>query len=108
MFYLCPLCYRPLAKKDRSFICEKHHQFDIAKEGYVNLLPVQHKSSKDPGDNGEMMQARRAFLQQGYYQPMRDKINRLLEQYLTSSHAFILDIGCGEGYYTHSFLRHSW
>ncbi|WP_420485199.1 putative RNA methyltransferase, partial [Escherichia coli] len=24
--------------------------FDMAKEGYVNLLPVQHKRSRDPGD----------------------------------------------------------
>ena len=33
------------------------HQFDKAKEGYVNLLPVQHKKSKNPGDDAQMVQA---------------------------------------------------
>ncbi len=50
-----------------SYRCAENHQFDCAKEGYVNLLPVQHKRSKDPGDNAEMMQARRQFLDAGHY-----------------------------------------
>lgn len=109
MCYLCPLCQQPLTKQARSFGCENNHLFDIAKEGYVNLLPVQHKSSKDPGDNAAMMQARRAFLQQDYYLPMRDKINQLLSQYIAPDQpATLLDIGCGEGYYTQSFQRDPW
>lgn len=48
----------------------------MAKEGYVNLLPVQHKRSRDPGDSAEMMQARRAFLDAGHYQPLREQLGR--------------------------------
>lgn len=62
MSFSCPLCHQPLTQTKNSFICPERHQFDVAKEGYVNLLPVQHKRSRDPGDSAEMMQARRAFL----------------------------------------------
>ena len=60
--YRCPLCQQGLILTDKVFRCENNHCFDQAKEGYVNLLPVQHKHSKDPGDNKEMVNARRAFL----------------------------------------------
>ena len=62
MSFSCPLCHQPLTREKNSYICPQRHQFDMAKEGYVNLLPVQHKRSRDPGDSAEMMQARRAFL----------------------------------------------
>ena len=66
MSYSCPLCHAPLSRRDNSYICPLRHQFDLAKEGYVNLLPVQFKRSRDPGDSAEMMQARRAFLDAGH------------------------------------------
>ncbi len=62
MSFTCPLCHQPLTQINNSVICPQRHQFDVAKEGYINLLPVQHKRSRDPGDSAEMMQARRAFL----------------------------------------------
>ena len=68
----------------------------MAKEGYVNLLPVQHKRSRDPGDSAEMMQARRAFLDAGHYQPLRDAIVAQLRERLDDKATAVLDIGCGE------------
>lgn len=65
MSFTCPLCHQPLTQINNSVICPQRHQFDVAKEGYINLLPVQHKRSRDPGDSAEMMQARRAFLDAG-------------------------------------------
>ena len=103
MSFSCPLCHQPLTQDKNSFVCPQRHQFDVAKEGYVNLLPVQHKRSRDPGDSAEMMQARRAFLDAGHYQPLRDAIVAALSARLASAPATILDIGCGEGYYTHAF-----
>lgn len=100
MSYQCPLCQQPLHLTDRTYTCDNRHQFDVAKEGYVNLMPVQHKRSKDPGDNKEMMQARRRFLEAGHYQPMRDAVATLCAQALQGSEHQLLDIGCGEGYYT--------
>lgn len=116
--YQCPLCHQPLqlcGGEPRRWQCAARHQFDCAKEGYVNLMPVQHKHSKNPGDNKEMMQARRAFLDAGHYQPLRDKVAALLQESLTAApspkqassapasdahRVQVLDIGCGEGYYT--------
>jgi 23S rRNA (guanine745-N1)-methyltransferase len=103
MIYQCPLCHHPLSLQQRQWGCANNHQFDIAKEGYVNLLPVQHKHSRQPGDSQEMMVARRAFLDQGYYQPLRNKLVMLLDNVLPESAEALLDIGCGEGYYTSSF-----
>ncbi|STL56133.1 ribosomal RNA large subunit methyltransferase A [Escherichia coli] len=63
------------------------------KKGYVNLLPVQHKRSRDPGDSAEMMQARRAFLDAGHYQPLRDAIVAQLRERLDEKATAVLDIG---------------
>ena len=92
MSYSCPLCHAPLERRDNSYICPQRHQFDLAKEGYVNLLPVQFKRSRDPGDSAEMMQARRAFLDAGHYQPLRDAICAYLQTFAPTD---LLDIGCG-------------
>ncbi|QUG76025.1 23S rRNA (guanine(745)-N(1))-methyltransferase [Erwinia sp. E602] len=100
MSYQCPLCQQPLTFEQRSWRCANQHQFDRAKEGYVNLLPVQHKRSRQPGDSAEMMQARRDFLDAGHYQPLQQQVCDLLAGILPSGAAKVLDIGCGEGYYT--------
>lgn len=102
MSFTCPLCHAPLTRAEKSYVCPQGHRYDRAKEGYVNLLPVQHKRSRDPGDNAEMMQARRAFLDAGHYQPLRDALVGWIAGELGEG-ASVLDIGCGEGYYTAAF-----
>lgn len=100
--YRCPLCQEQLINENKSYRCNNGHCFDVAKEGYVNLLPVQYKHSKDPGDNKAMVDARRNFLSKGYYQPLSDKITDLCNKYTQAqSTTNILDAGCGEGFYTH-------
>ncbi|WCE30654.1 23S rRNA (guanine(745)-N(1))-methyltransferase [Vibrio sp. SCSIO 43137] len=100
MSYQCPLCSQPLNRSDNSFKCPANHQFDVAKEGYVNLIPANKKRSKNPGDNAEMMQARRRFLNSGAYQPLRERVSELCTEQLNKTQGRMLDIGCGEGYYT--------
>lgn len=95
--YLCPLCQLPLALTQRQYQCANKHSFDRAKEGYVNLLPVQQKKSLDPGDNSEMMQARRAFLQAGWYARVAEQTAAMLRALQPQQ---LLDLGCGEGYYS--------
>ncbi|MCS3430382.1 23S rRNA (guanine(745)-N(1))-methyltransferase [Klebsiella sp. BIGb0407] len=102
MSWLCPLCHSPLVQVANSFCCGNRHQFDVAREGYLNLLPVQHKRSKEPGDSSEMIQARRAFLDAGHYLPLREVICNMLQQLSPKT---LLDIGCGEGYYTGAFAE---
>jgi len=105
MTYQCPLCFQPLVLTGQQWRCQANHQFDNAKEGYVNLMPVQHKRSKQPGDSPEMMISRRAFLDAGHYQPLRERLADILDEVLPESAETLLDIGCGEGYYTAAFAE---
>ncbi|GHE90302.1 23S rRNA (guanine(745)-N(1))-methyltransferase [Thalassotalea profundi] len=102
--YLCPICKAELTYQQPTYACINNHCFDQAKEGYVNLLPVQLKHSKQPGDNKAMVNARRDFLSQGYYQPLVNKLLALQQEYALCK-AKILDAGCGEGYYTHQHIN---
>lgn len=100
---ICPLCHEPiLHTQPKSWQCNNNHNFDVAREGYLNLHVVQHKKSRDPGDNPDMVKARRSFLQADYYQPLRDAVAEMLQPLAAQS---LLDIGCGEGYYTSHFRK---
>ncbi|HDK8954308.1 TPA: methyltransferase domain-containing protein [Acinetobacter baumannii] len=94
---MCPVCRQRLELVSKTWRCEQGHSYDIAKQGYVNLHVVQHKHSKNPGDTPESVDARRAFLQGGYYQPLQQAVVHLLKDLKAK---IVLDIGCGEGYYT--------
>lgn len=48
----CPICSEPLNAVDNGVVCPAGHRFDRARQGYLNLLPVQHKNSRDPGEIG--------------------------------------------------------
>ncbi|HAA46360.1 MAG: rRNA (guanine-N1-)-methyltransferase [Halomonas sp. 54_146] len=100
----CPLDGEPLALTGSVWRCAAGHSFDIAKQGYVNLLPVQHKRSHDPGDSKAMVAARQRFLGAGYYQPIADAVSDAVFSHAGSQHPTneplsCLDAGCGEGYY---------
>jgi 23S rRNA (guanine745-N1)-methyltransferase len=101
MPYICPVCQVPLIQHlpSKGYYCKNKHHFDLAKEGYLNLLPAQHKKSKEPGDSRAMMRARRNFLEDGFYQPMAKAVVSMLEKHKTKGLMRILDMGCGEGYY---------
>ncbi|MGO1691245.1 MAG: putative RNA methyltransferase [Halomonas sp.] len=103
----CPLDGEPLSRLGCAWSCPDGHSFDIAKQGYVNLLPVQQKRSHDPGDSKAMVAARQRFLETGHYQPIADAVSRAVlshadVQALNSPDSLpfsCLDAGCGEGYY---------
>lgn len=98
----CPVCSTALEQQDKKLVCENQHNFDRARQGYYNLLLNQHKKSKAPGDNAEMVLARSNFLNGGYYQSISDTINQFaVDQLWQNGKANIVDMGCGEGYYTH-------
>lgn len=95
--YNCPICKKPLFFNIKSYVCENKHLYDVSKSGYVNLLTVNKKNSLDPGDNKEMIIARLAVMDEGYYKSLSDCIIDLLTPYAPQS---ILDAGCGVGYLT--------
>ena len=96
----CPLCRAPLARAPKTWTCPERHSFDVAREGYVNLLPVQQKASKSPGDSAESLAARRAFLGAGHYAPLRHAVTTMLAALEADT---LIDIGCGEGWFTSAF-----
>ena len=97
--FRCPLCVAPLERAAGTYRCSNRHSFDVAREGYVHLLPPNQKHSALPGDDRDMVMARREFLSKGYYSPL---LNTICSQILAvSGHSpALLDAGCGEGYYT--------
>lgn len=98
MELLCPICGEPLIKDGSAWKCAGRHSFDIARQGYVNLLAVQQKHSLHPGDTRQQVLARRSFLDGGYYTPIADSLCALAVKHGCAGP--ILDVGCGEGYYS--------
>jgi 23S rRNA (guanine745-N1)-methyltransferase len=98
----CPLCHTGLKQIGAALKCDNGHSFDMAKEGYVNLL-----AQKRAGDAKEMLKARRSFLESGLYAPMSDAVNELVRIHLShvTESLHILDTGCGEGYYLDRLQR---
>lgn len=114
--FVCPYCQSPLIVGAKTWLCDgslndkkTKHPFDVARQGYVNLLPVQNKKSKEPGDSQASIDARHRFLNQSFYQPLQQLIASLIQvksgqsaesvQYHLNAQTW-LDVGCGEGYYT--------
>lgn len=100
----CPIDGERLVLHEKQLACKNGHSFDVSRQGYVNLLPVQHKRSKEPGDSKEMVIARTEFLNSGFYEPVADKLTEMLLALLLDNHSgrqetCLLDAGCGEGYY---------
>lgn len=118
----CPVCGRVLEEDGRGARCAVGHTFDRAREGYLNLLRSS-KAGDRTGDPKAAARSRRDFLDRGYYRPLRDELVRLVGRLAaeksdgTTNEADVeapgdgptraargplalLDICCGEGYYT--------
>ena len=104
--FCCPLCAAPLTRGDHSYACPGGHSFDLAAAGYVHLLPANRKHSQNPGDDKAMVAARSAFLDRGYYAPLRDALCKLALRSTGDRPApALLDSGCGEGYYATALFQ---
>lgn len=103
MRLICPVCGNPLEKTEKTYGCGLGHCFDVARQGYVNLLTTSQKHSHDPGDTREQVAARRAFLEGGFYAPIAQTLVQTARELGASGP--ILDAGCGEGYYSAALAR---
>ena len=92
---LCPVCNQQLTTCDRTSGCVNGHRFDLAREGYLNLLRTS-RSGDTIGDDKQSARCRRDFLNKGYYAPLKDALVTLFSE----KEGKLLDICCGEGYYT--------
>lgn len=104
---ICPVCKHPLIKIEKRFACANNHSFDMAKQGYINLLLCDKKKSLNPGDNKEMVQSRLSFLNNQHYLPVANALNTFIEKNLTlTAQHHIADLGCGVGYYLQILKSH--
>ena len=93
--FSCPICQENLTLVEGSLKCDNRHSFDLAKFGYVNLAPQIKQSSNYDKEN---FQNRQQILEAGFYQAILETISDLLAN--SESAKTILDIGCGEGFYS--------
>lgn len=95
MDIVCPVCKNKLVRYDKSYKCINNHNFDIAKQGYLNL---NMHNSQSTGDNSLMINARNAFLNNKHYDFLLKEINKRI-----NLNDCLVDLACGEGYYTSKF-----
>lgn len=93
--FACPICQENLALIESSLKCCNRHSFDLAKFGYVNLVPQIKQSANYDKEN---FQNRQQILEAGFYQAILEVVSDLLSN--SKNAKTILDIGCGEGFYS--------
>lgn len=93
-FFNCPICSESLNLENNSLVCSNGHNFDIAKQGYVNfLLNMKQQKNYDKAN----FENRGLILKDGLYDHILNKIVEIIEKLPITT---ILDAGCGEGYYS--------
>ncbi len=97
---ICPVCGSALTFAANAARCENGHSFDVAREGYVNLLRSS-KSGDFIGDDKASARCRRDFLNKGYYSVLKNALCALFE----NRKGNVLDICCGEGYYSSALAQ---
>ncbi len=99
----CPICkeemqYENIGSGVLSCKGQKRHAYDFASGGYVNLAPP---TQSNGGDSKPAVRARTAFLDTGSYAPVAQKACELLKKFIPQG-SFVVDAGCGEGYYSNA------
>ena len=93
----CPVCAASMQTDGDGKSCKcagtRTHSYDFARSGYLNLT----RPGDGEGDLKEAVNARKLFLNEGYYAPLSNEINEILQSLNAKT---VLDAGCGEGYYT--------
>lgn len=99
----CPHCGSELAEKRGALVCAAGHSFDIARQGYVNLLP----GGADVGtaDTREMVASRRAFFASGHYRRLVERVAAVTADAVSGVPGCVIDAGAGTGEYLAAVLE---
>jgi 23S rRNA (guanine745-N1)-methyltransferase len=93
----CPHCQAAMERAGDEVRCTAGHSFDLARQGYLSLLPAG--GSAHAGDTAEMVAARARFLAAGHFDPLAAELARLI-----GARATLLDLGAGAGWYLAGLL----
>jgi 23S rRNA (guanine745-N1)-methyltransferase len=102
-FLVCPYCGAGTTKANGALRCRSGHSFDIARQGYVSLLPAGWRG--DAGDTVAMVQARERFLGAGHFAPLATRLAELAEQHLPDGPGCVVDVGAGTAHYLAAVLE---
>ena len=91
---VCPLCGEGVVLESDSLVCPARHTFDVARSGYVNLLPSTRKLPETVGDSAEMLAARARFLDGGHFAPLTEHLGGI-----TPGPGYLVEVGSGTGHY---------
>lgn len=78
-FLICPHCGEALEAADRTLRCPAGHAYDVARQGYVSLLPAGTRGLV--GDTAAMVRARERVLDAGHFAPVADALAGLAESH---------------------------
>ncbi|MHD0449842.1 putative RNA methyltransferase, partial [Staphylococcus cohnii] len=95
MFFKCSICDEKLKRGYKTLACENNHTFDIAKEGYSNLI-LGHKKSKY--DKKLFIARRELNDSSNLYSILISKIIEIIKKYEIKTKNNVIDVGTGEGY----------
>ncbi len=100
--FQCPICNSSIKlNESNSFLCNNNHCFDISKKGYINLLYNNIKTNY----NKSLFLSRKEIFQKGFYEPVSSVIKNIVQTHLLGKNSCnIIDVGCGEGYYTNQLI----
>jgi 23S rRNA (guanine745-N1)-methyltransferase len=111
----CPYCAGPLTRSGGSVGCPNGHAFDVARSGYLSLLPGDARLGS--ADTAEMVAAREAFLGSGHFEPLTEALAEEAERAVRPeaeravrpeaerpaegrpASGCVLDLGAGTGWY---------
>ncbi|HEV3376114.1 MAG TPA: hypothetical protein VG126_02430, partial [Thermoleophilaceae bacterium] len=68
----CPHCGGGLSRLDGRVACPNEHSFDIARSGYLSLLPGDARLGS--ADTADMVAARERFLEAGHFEPLAETL----------------------------------
>jgi SAM-dependent methyltransferase len=91
----CPNCGGDLARAEGALRCAGGHSFDIARQGYVNLLPGG--AHTGTADTKEMVAARTEFLARGHFAPLDAALADVVAEAVAGVGGCIADVGAGTG-----------
>jgi len=99
----CPVCDAPLTAGPGVLRCAAGHSFDIARQGYVNLLPPNARIGT--ADTPEMVASRDVFLASGHYRPIAERVAELVALAAGERPGIIVESGAGNGEYLAAVLE---
>lgn len=99
--FLCPICNKSMtiSSNYKSLLCMNNHCYDLAKQGYVNFLSQKGNYTEN------LFRYRKIIFEKGFYKPVVDRIKDIIDSYFIDKNITILDVGCGEGYYSDSIQK---